>query len=130
MPPAWGSPPRQPAPDRDLSGEDRQQRAELDVRLGKLGGGIGVAHDADARVAAGDRAGQQNITLLPRTMVGSTLGLVLVGVALTAFAGPLFRVSGQSAEEMLNRSSYIQAVLGDEAPVPAIAQPVPQEGAK
>ena len=70
------------------------------------------------------------MTLLPRTMVGSTLALVLFGVALTVFAGPLFRVAGQSASEMLDRSSYIQAVLGDEAPVPVIAQMPRQEGPK
>jgi multicomponent Na+:H+ antiporter subunit D len=85
---------------------------------------------APADAATGHRAGQQNVTLLPRTMVGSTLGLVLFGVALTVFAGPLFRVADQSAGEMLNRSAYIQAVLGDEAPVPVIAQPMRQEGGK
>ena len=30
--------------------------------------------------ATGDRAGKTNVTLLPRTMVGSTLGLVIFGV--------------------------------------------------
>ena len=56
------------------------------------------------------------MTLLPRTMVGSTLGLVVFGVALTVFAGPLFKVADQSAQEMLDRTSYIQAVLGEDAP--------------
>ena len=81
---------------------------------------------APADSATGDRAGKTNVTLLPRTMVGSTLGLVVFGVALTVFAGPLFRVADQSAEEMLDRSSYIQAVLGEDAPVPPVppaAQP-------
>jgi multicomponent Na+:H+ antiporter subunit D len=77
--------------------------------------------DADS----GDRAGKRNVTLLPRTMVGSTMGLVIFGVALTVFAGPLFRVADQSAVDMLDRSSYIQAVLGENAPVPPIAQPEP-----
>jgi multicomponent Na+:H+ antiporter subunit D len=54
-------------------------------------------------------------------MVGSTLGLVVMGVALTVFAGPLFQVADQSAAAMLDRSAYIQAVLGDGAPVPALA---------
>ena len=63
--------------------------------------------------ATGDRAGKTNVTLLPRTMVGSTLGLVIFGVGLTIFAGPLFKVADQSAVDMLDRSSYIQAVLGD-----------------
>jgi multicomponent Na+:H+ antiporter subunit D len=73
--------------------------------------------------ATGDRAGKSNVTLLPRTMVGSTLGLVVFGVALTVFAGPLFKVADQSAQEMLDRSSYIEAVLGEDAPVPVIANP-------
>jgi multicomponent Na+:H+ antiporter subunit D len=71
--------------------------------------------------ATGHRAGKRNVILLPRTMVGSTLGLVVLGVALTVFAGPLFRVAGQSAEAMLDRSAYIQAVLGEHAPVPGLA---------
>jgi multicomponent Na+:H+ antiporter subunit D len=68
----------------------------------------------------GSRGGRNNVTLLPRTMVGSTLGLVLLGVSLTVFAGPLFKVSDQAARDMLDRSSYIQAVLGEEASVPLI----------
>ena len=75
---------------------------------------------APADSATGDRAGKTNVTLLPRTMVGSTLGLVVFGVALTVFAGPLFRVADQSAQEMLDRTSYIQAVLGPDAPVPPV----------
>ncbi len=56
--------------------------------------------------------------VLPATMVGPTAGLVAFGVALTVFAGPLFHVADQSATDMLGRSSYIQAVLGENAPVP------------
>jgi multicomponent Na+:H+ antiporter subunit D len=59
--------------------------------------------------------------------VGSTMGLVAFGVALTVFAGPLFRVADQSAVEMLDRTSYIQAVLGEHAPVPPIAQREPAQ---
>ena len=55
-------------------------------------------------------------------MVGSTLGLVVLGVALTVFAGPLFQVADQSAAAMLDRTAYIQAVLGDgRRPCPALA---------
>ncbi|MCB5282618.1 hypothetical protein BJQ89_02380 [Arthrobacter sp. ES1] len=80
--------------------------------------------------ATGDRAGKTNVTLLPRTMVGSTLGLVLFGVGLTIFAGPLFKVADQSAFDMLDRTSYIQAVLGENAPVPPRPGPQPQEASK
>ena len=51
----------------------------------------------------------------------STLGLVLLGVSLTVFAGPLFGVADQAAQEMLDRTSYIQAVLGEDAAVPPLA---------
>ena len=80
--------------------------------------------------ATGDRAGKTNVTLLPRTMVGSTLGLVIFGVALTVFAGPLFQVADQSAGEMLDRTAYIQAVLGEDAPVPALSQPLTKGSGK
>jgi multicomponent Na+:H+ antiporter subunit D len=69
---------------------------------------------------AGPGAKLNTVTLLPRTMVGSTLGLVVLGVALTVFAGPLFAVSDQAAHDMLDRSSYIQAVLGEDTVVPMI----------
>jgi multicomponent Na+:H+ antiporter subunit D len=69
---------------------------------------------------AGPGAKLNNVTLLPRTMVGSTLGLVVLGVALTVFAGPLFTVADQAAQDMLDRSSYIQAVLGKDTVVPMI----------
>ena len=42
-----------------LPGQQRQQRLELDLGLGELAGGVGVAHDAVAGVAAGDVAAQQ-----------------------------------------------------------------------
>jgi multicomponent Na+:H+ antiporter subunit D len=48
------------------------------------------------------------------------MGLVVLGVALTVFAGPLFNVADQAAKDMLDRSSYIQAVLGEDAPVPQV----------
>jgi multicomponent Na+:H+ antiporter subunit D len=64
-----------------------------------------------------------NVGVLPRTMVGSTAGLVAFGVALTVFAGPLFRLADGSAEIMLDRTAYIQSVLGDSAEVPSVAQP-------
>jgi multicomponent Na+:H+ antiporter subunit D len=49
--------------------------------------------------------------LLPGMMVGSTLALVVFGLALTVFAGPLFQLSDSAAQEMLDRTAYISAVL-------------------
>jgi multicomponent Na+:H+ antiporter subunit D len=62
----------------------------------------------------------RSVTLLPRTMVGSTLGLVALGVALTVFAGPLFGLSDRAAEDMLDRAPYVQAVMGEDTVVPPV----------
>ncbi|GAB2919639.1 Na+/H+ antiporter subunit D [Micromonospora polyrhachis] len=48
---------------------------------------------------------------LPRLMVGSTLALVALGVALTLVAGPLYRVSADAAEHLRARSPYVDAVF-------------------
>ncbi|WP_394940200.1 Na+/H+ antiporter subunit D [Psychromicrobium sp. YIM B11713] len=53
-------------------------------------------------------------TVLPRMMVGPTIGLVGMGLLLTVFAGPLVQLADASAQEMLQRTSYVHAVLGDE----------------
>jgi multicomponent Na+:H+ antiporter subunit D len=49
---------------------------------------------------------------LPRTMVGATMALVVFGLALTVFAGPLITYSSEAATELLARTPYIEAVLG------------------
>ena len=52
-------------------------------------------------------------THLPRTMAVPTLMLVVVGLALTVLAGPLFSLTERSAHEVMQRDPYIQTVLGD-----------------
>jgi multicomponent Na+:H+ antiporter subunit D len=61
-----------------------------------------------ASTTTADRVGP----LLPGMMVGSTLALVVFGLALMVFAGPLFQLSDSAAQEMLDRTAYISAVLG------------------
>lgn len=56
--------------------------------------------------------------LLPAAMLWPTAALVALGVALTVFAGPLFELSDQAASHMLERSPYIEAVLGSADNVP------------
>lgn len=56
----------------------------------------------------------QSVSLLPRLMVWPTTGLVVVGVALTVFAGPLFAVADNAAENLTNPEAYVQAVFGPE----------------
>lgn len=48
-------------------------------------------------------------------LVAPTVALVTVGVALTVVAGPLFEFADEAADDMIHRTPYIQAVLGEEA---------------
>jgi multicomponent Na+:H+ antiporter subunit D len=50
---------------------------------------------------------------LPAWMVAPTAGLVALGLLLTVLAGPLLAVSSSAAEELRERSPYVEAVLGD-----------------
>lgn len=56
----------------------------------------------------------KDVTLLPRPMMASTIGLVVVGVAITVFAGPLFDLSDQASGNLSNPQVYIDAVLGSD----------------
>src|SRR5699024_863802 len=50
-----------------------------------------------------------------RGLVVPTISLVTVGVALTFVAGPLFDFADEAANDMIHRTPYIEAVLGEEA---------------
>ncbi|MBP2412520.1 multicomponent Na+:H+ antiporter subunit D [Arthrobacter stackebrandtii] len=60
-------------------------------------------------------SGDNEIPILPKMMVYSTMGLVVLGVAMTVFAGPLFDLCNAAAAGMLERVPYIAAVLGSGA---------------
>ena len=48
---------------------------------------------------------------MPRLMVAATAGMVVVGIALTVFAGPLFALSDQVGETLETPASYIELVF-------------------
>ncbi|WP_211717792.1 Na+/H+ antiporter subunit D [Nocardiopsis sp. MG754419] len=50
--------------------------------------------------------------VLPKSMLGATIALVAFGLAMTVFAGPLIAYSSEAAVELLERTPYIEAVLG------------------
>jgi multicomponent Na+:H+ antiporter subunit D len=50
----------------------------------------------------------------PKTMVGATLGMVSISLALSVLAGPLFRYADRAAADLLQRDAYITAVLPEE----------------
>ncbi len=51
---------------------------------------------------------------LPLGMALPTLALVLVSVGLTVAAGPLFSYTERAADELVQRTPYVTAVLGDD----------------
>ncbi|WP_449374357.1 Na+/H+ antiporter subunit D [Arthrobacter psychrolactophilus] len=63
-------------------------------------------------------SGDNEIPILPKMMVYSTMGLVVLGLGMTFFAGPLFDLSEHAAISMLERTPYIDAVLGSGAGTP------------
>ncbi|NIZ89745.1 Na+/H+ antiporter subunit D [Kineosporiaceae bacterium B12] len=77
--------------------EDRPVREDGDV-----GGGVTTAVTVGERTSA--------------TLLAPTAGLVVVGVALTAIAGPLFGVSDRAAADLLQRTPYTSTVLHDRVP--------------
>jgi multicomponent Na+:H+ antiporter subunit D len=106
--------------------EDAEQPDPILLAAKEDGSAIRTSQGVMER-STGRYAGRSAVRVLPRTMVGPTIGLVVFGIALTVFAGPLFRLSEMAAEEMLAQTPYIEAVLGEGAadgiPVPAQAQP-------
>ncbi|MFG1887023.1 Na+/H+ antiporter subunit D [Micromonospora sp. NPDC049051] len=54
--------------------------------------------------------------VLPRLMIGATAALVVLGLALTVVAGPLFDISTDAADDLLRRTPYVEAVFPDGAP--------------
>jgi multicomponent Na+:H+ antiporter subunit D len=53
---------------------------------------------------------------LPTMMVGATVALIALGLALTVLAGPLFDVTADAATDLRARTPYLRAVLPDGAP--------------
>ncbi|MBF6175386.1 Na+/H+ antiporter subunit D [Nocardia blacklockiae] len=49
---------------------------------------------------------------MPRLMLMPTVALLAVGLALTAFAGPILGIAGRAADELTDRSTYLEMVLG------------------
>ena len=53
---------------------------------------------------------------MPLSMLGPTIGLVVVSLLMTVFAGPLLNVTDGAAESLLQRSEYLGTVPADSTP--------------
>jgi multicomponent Na+:H+ antiporter subunit D len=70
---------------------------------------------------AGRFSGKGDVRLMSPSMLGATASLVVVGVALTVFAGPLFQLADNAAENLVRPDRYVQAVLDpSSATLPAV----------
>ncbi len=96
---AWNRAFWQPAPEEPV---------ERDTTESLHGHGRPVATE----VRDADLASAVESSELPRSMAVPTLALVLAGLALTALAGPLFALTDRAAAEALDRTPYVQTVLG------------------
>ncbi|MFC4903264.1 Na+/H+ antiporter subunit D [Kocuria oceani] len=71
----------------------------------------------------GQFAGKGDVRLMSPSMLGGASALVVVGVALTVFAGPIFQLADNAAENLVHPERYVTAVL-DPGSVP---RPVVEE---
>jgi len=67
---------------------------------------------------------REDVGKIPLFMLIPTVGLVIVGLALTVFAGRIIDISDRAAKDLQDRSIYIDAVLGNHRPVPVDEAPV------
>ncbi|MFW3384669.1 UNVERIFIED_CONTAM: Na+/H+ antiporter subunit D [Kocuria sp. CPCC 205274] len=72
---------------------------------------------------AGRFAGKGDVRLMSPSMLGGASALVAAGVALTVFAGPLFQLADNAAENLVRPERYVEAVLDPaSAPLPVVEE--------
>jgi multicomponent Na+:H+ antiporter subunit D len=138
----WRPPAQSPADDTsgaaaaaagpDLAPDPLPDPAEQDQPAGeKEPAGATVGDRAEARRAAWERhtavatattpttdgfgdgdERERPLRPLPRVMVASTAAMVVVTVGLTALAGPLYGVAERAADDLRDRTPYIESVFG------------------
>ncbi|MUN62072.1 Na+/H+ antiporter subunit D [Kocuria sediminis] len=68
-------------------------------------------------------AGKGDVRLMSPSMLGGASALVAVGVALTVFAGPLFQLADNAAENLVHPERYVTAVLDPgSVPLPVVEE--------
>lgn len=96
-------------------------RARADAPEGDLAdvGPSALLDESEADIAFDDR---EDVGRIPVLMLIPTVALVLVGLAMTVFAGPLIDISERAAHDLRDRSTYIEAVLGENAVPGGVAE--------
>jgi multicomponent Na+:H+ antiporter subunit D len=96
-----------PGTARTLSREDANTGAEVDWPVARMAPVDGAPLSGRLLGGSGGRVSPR----LPKVMAGATGALVALGLAITVFAGPLYAVADQAADDLVARSPYIQAVF-------------------
>ena len=60
----------------------------------------------------------ENASHLPIGMVGATTAVIAVSLLLTVAAGPIYNFTDRAAVNLIDRSNYVDAVLGSGVPLP------------
>ncbi|RBY96389.1 Na+/H+ antiporter subunit D [Blastococcus sp. TF02-8] len=119
----WRPPTQEPADDTaaaaaSAAGPDRDGDA---VPGGERQAGWQAAWRRHAAVATASEPGWapaassvRALRPLPRVMLGATAAMAAVTVALTVVAGPLYGYTDRASGDLLERTPYLQAVLGAE----------------
>lgn len=55
---------------------------------------------------------REDVGRMPAAMLVPTIGLIGVGIALSVFAGPIIAITDKAADDLRDRSVYVEAVLG------------------
>jgi multicomponent Na+:H+ antiporter subunit D len=109
-----------PADDQDLEGHEARDDGRASARRAAWERHTAVA---TATTPATDGLGsasdlERPLRPLPRVMVGATTAMVVVTVALTALAGPLYGITDRASEDLLDRVPYLTSVFGGGEDVP------------
>lgn len=83
------------------------------TRGARGGGGVRAATVLAGRRVSATFGGQEITTssVLPVTMTGATLALLVFGLAFTVLAGPMFGLTDRAAGELIARTPYVKAVM-------------------
>ncbi|MDF2976743.1 MAG: Na(+) antiporter subunit [Actinomycetospora sp.] len=97
-----------PGTARTLADREANTGAEVDWPVARLAPGESAPVLTGRFLGvAGDRVSRS----LPRVMAGATAALVTLGLAITVFAGPLYAIADQAADDLVARTPYVQAVF-------------------
>jgi multicomponent Na+:H+ antiporter subunit D len=94
-------------------------RARADAPEGQLASAVPAALIDDADVI--DFADREDPGRMPLSMVLPTAGLLVASLLISFGAGPMFRVTDRTADQLIQRSDYLDKVLGTPRPeVPTV----------